>query len=247
VIPRYQRVLFWALSAAILLMALFMLHGCAQAREKFSRRVDDTPLAAPVEAPTETVHLALADDSTGALSVEDRELALPQEPTARIRALLARLFAEYAYKDSKHPLETGPAVDDVFLLDLPLKPATASARTGGRDAGGRESAAPGRPLPEPAPAQQPASSPRSNHAQLAIVNLHLAFADHHPSGIEPESLTIASILGTIHANFPRIEQVRFLVDGQPRTTLNGHADLTRVYPLGDSGAQTPPAAPEDVR
>ena len=38
-----------------------------------------------------------------------------------------------------------------------------------------------------------------------------------------------SILGTLHANLPRITQVRFLVDGQPRETLAGHADLTRTY------------------
>jgi len=36
-------------------------------------------------------------------------------------------------------------------------------------------------------------------------------------------------VGTLYANFPRIEQVRFLVDGKPRDTLNGHADLLRTY------------------
>ncbi len=66
---------------------------------------------------------------------------------------------------------------------------------------------------------------------MAVINLHGTFADHHPSGIEPEMLTIDSIIGTLYANFPRIEQVRFLVDGHPRDTLNGHADLTRTYPV----------------
>jgi len=28
--------------------------------------------------------------------------------------------------------------------------------------------------------------------------------------------------------------VRFLVDGRPRDTLNGHADLTRPYPVQDT-------------
>jgi hypothetical protein len=67
--------------------------------------------------------------------------------------------------------------------------------------------------------------------QLAVVNLDGTFADHHPSGIGPETLTIESIIGTLYVNFPRIEEVRFLVDGRPRETLNGHADLLRTYPV----------------
>ena len=68
----------------------------------------------------------------------------------------------------------------------------------------------------------------------AIVDLSTSFVAAHPSGIEPETLTLLSILGTLHANFPQISQVRFLVDGQQRDTLAGHADLTRVYLATDS-------------
>jgi hypothetical protein len=68
----------------------------------------------------------------------------------------------------------------------------------------------------------------------AIVDLSSSFVAAHPSGIEPETLTLLSILGTLHANFPQISQVRFLVDGQPRDTLAGHADLTRVYLASDA-------------
>jgi hypothetical protein len=64
---------------------------------------------------------------------------------------------------------------------------------------------------------------------MAVVDLSGSFVNAHPSGIEPETLTLLSIIGTLHANFPEITQVRFLVDGQPRETLAGHADLTRVY------------------
>jgi Sporulation and spore germination len=64
---------------------------------------------------------------------------------------------------------------------------------------------------------------------MAVVNLNGSFAMAHPSGIETETLTLLSIIGTLHGNFPDITQVRFLVDGQPRDTLAGHADLTRVY------------------
>jgi hypothetical protein len=47
-------------------------------------------------------------------------------------------------------------------------------------------------------------------------------------------LTVLSICGTLHANLPRVTQVRFLVDGQPRATLAGHADLTRTYMAADA-------------
>jgi hypothetical protein len=65
--------------------------------------------------------------------------------------------------------------------------------------------------------------------QLAVVNLTGTFAASHPSGLETESLTVLSICATIRANLPNVSEVRFLVDGQPRPTLAGHADLTRTY------------------
>jgi hypothetical protein len=77
----------------------------------------------------------------------------------------------------------------------------------------------------------------------AIVDLSGSFVEAHPSGIEPETLTLLSIIGTLHANFPQISQVRFLVDGQQRDTLAGHADLTRVYLASDSpGSEAPVTA-----
>ncbi|MGA2205569.1 MAG: GerMN domain-containing protein [Terracidiphilus sp.] len=72
--------------------------------------------------------------------------------------------------------------------------------------------------------------------QLAVVNLTGAFAAGHPSGLETEALTVLSVCATLNANFPRVTQVRFLVDGQPRATLAGHADLTRTYLAGESTA-----------
>jgi Sporulation and spore germination len=69
--------------------------------------------------------------------------------------------------------------------------------------------------------------------QLAVVNLTGTFAASHPSGLETESLTVLSICATIRANLPNVTEVRFLVDGQPRPTLAGHADLTRTYLTSD--------------
>ncbi len=70
---------------------------------------------------------------------------------------------------------------------------------------------------------------RRDGSELAVVNLTSAFASSHPSGIETESLTVLSICATLHANLPHVTEVRFLVDGQQRATLAGHADLTRTY------------------
>jgi hypothetical protein len=70
--------------------------------------------------------------------------------------------------------------------------------------------------------------------EMAVVNLNAAFVQAQPSGIEPETLTLLSIIATLHANLPQITEVRFLVDGQQKDTLAGHADLTRVYLASDT-------------
>jgi hypothetical protein len=72
-------------------------------------------------------------------------------------------------------------------------------------------------------------SATANGPQLAVVSFTGAFVAGHPSGLETESLTVLSICATLNANLPSVTQVRFLVDGQPRATLAGHADLTRTY------------------
>jgi len=73
------------------------------------------------------------------------------------------------------------------------------------------------------------ASAAADRPQLAVVNLTDAFVAGHPSGLETESLTVLSICATLNANLPQVTEVRFLVDGQPRATLAGHADLTRTY------------------
>lgn len=75
---------------------------------------------------------------------------------------------------------------------------------------------------------------------LAVVNLSGSLLEAHPSGIETETMTLLSLIGTLHANMPEIAQVRFLVDGSPRDTLAGHADLNRTY-LASSAAPPPTA------
>jgi len=240
-IPRYQRILFWVLAVASLLMALFLLRGCEQAREKLTRHRDETPLAAPVASASESVSLALANDADGTIELVPRDLALPTESSARAHALLARLIAEYSSKNSAHPIESGPAIDDVFLLDLPLQPAVAPGTKPSNS-----TATTAADIPDNASSDS-SLEPRVAGGQLAVINLRGTFADHHPSGIEPETLTIDSIIGTLYANFPRIEQVRFLVDGHPRDTLAGHADLLRTYNVSNTATKSSQPASQEVR
>lgn len=205
-IPRYQRILFWTLLAGILLMTLFLLRGCEQAHKRLTQADDDaTPIAAPTTSAAEDVTLYLASDADASITAATRQLALPQEPTLRARTLIDHLLAEYAQPNSAHPLQPGPAIEDIFLLDLPSADSTGSTTP---------------------------SSPAT--AKLAVVNLQPAFAANHPSGIEVEDLTLQSIIGTLHAAFPQLTQIRFLVDGQSQDTLAGHADLQRTYPATDT-------------
>ncbi len=208
----HQRVLFWSLNLGILLAALFLIRGCKQAHDKLAAPADETPISAPTSASNEQVSLLLASDSDGSVVLSTRSVALPEEPTTRARVLLTRLLADYALPGSAHPLPSGPSVDDVFLLNLPITGAVSTS---------------GPPNDLPAYA-------RLSSGQLAIINLHGSFADTHPSGVEVEALTLQSIIGTLHAALPGITEVRFLVDGQPRETLAGHADLLRTYPAADT-------------
>jgi hypothetical protein len=216
-IPRYQRILFWSLFGGILLMSAFLLHGCQQAHKRLAALNDATPIAAPTATSTEDITLYLASDADASITPTTESFALPQAPTLRARTLLEHLLATYALPTSKHPLQAGPAVDDVFLLTPEIN----------------KTNTPHKPLADPS---------QSKH--LAIVNLRGSFVDNHPSGIQVEGLTVQSIVGTLHAALPQITGVRFLVDGQPHDTLAGHADLLRTYPAVDTTSH--PAPPTET-
>jgi len=195
-----------------------------RARDRVSALADATPIDAPYTN-TESITLDLANDSDGSITAVTRQIALPDEATARARALLEHLVAEYALPGSPHPLQSGAAIDDVFLLPLPINGHAIAASTNPTPTG----ATPTSPVADPNALQ-----PQTPGGELAVIDLRSNFVNAHPSGVEVETLTLQSIIGTLHANLPQIEQVRFLVDGQPRETLAGHADLLRTYPSRDT-------------
>jgi hypothetical protein len=224
-ISRHQRILFWVLIGCIVAMGVFLFWERERARDRIGALADQTPIDAPYTN-TESITLDLASDTDGNLTATTRQIALPDEATARARALLEHLVAEYALPGSPHPLQSGAAVDDVFLLPLPIN---------GHAIDPNAKPSPNGDTPTvPVAADPNGPQPQSPGGELAVINLRASFVNAHPSGVEVESLTLLSIIGTLHANLPQIEQIRFLVDGQPRETLAGHADLLRTYPSRDT-------------
>jgi hypothetical protein len=214
VIPRYQTVIFILLLAASAIMGVLLWQLRNHAHQRLLQGQDSAPTPAPLVAPAEQASLMVANDADSSLTTQVLSLPLPDSPGARARAILGKLLDLYAAPGAAHPVPGGAgSVTQVFLL-----PAGAS----GPDA------SPSAPSAA-ATGQNPQSGP-----ELAVVNLTGAFAASHPSGIETETLTVTSIYSTLHANLPRIAEVRFLVDGQQRATLAGHADLTRTYLTTDS-------------
>jgi hypothetical protein len=217
VIPRYQTILFFVLLLASIVMGGVLWQLRERAHQRLVAGQDSAPTQAPEVAPAEQATLFVASDTDSSLLPQNQSLPLPQDAGARARAILGKLLDLYAAPHAAHPVPGGAAsVTQVFLL--PAQASTAPPATASNSAASK-----------PAP-----QSPSDTGPQLAVVNLTGAFAAGHPSGIETETLTVLSICGTLHANLPRVTQVRFLVDGQPRPTLAGHADLTRTYLTADA-------------
>ncbi|ADW68360.1 GerMN domain-containing protein [Granulicella tundricola] len=222
-IPKYQRIVYWTLLGGILLMALLLIHGCIRSRDRVIAQRDASPIAAPVDAPEESAQIATANDSDSTVTLDAITLPLPQEPSVRARILLDRLLADAALPASTHPLPPGPAIAGVFFLRLPINnPA---------DTGQQAHAS-----------TSPYGTTHYAGSVLAVVDFTQAFADAHPSSIQSEDLTLRAIMTTLHANFPEVAEVRFLVAGVSRDTLAGHADLTRPYPTTDPATAIHPLA-----
>jgi hypothetical protein len=205
VIPRYQKILFTVLLLASLGMGLKLWQLRDRAHKRLLAGETSAPTQAPEVAPAEQATLVAANDMDNSLIPQLHSLPLPTDPEARARAVLGKLLDLYAAPNSTHVVPGAAAsVAQVFLV----------------------------PIPGALPGTKASDTGTGN--QLAVVNLTGTFAASHPSGLETESLTVLSICATLRANLPNVAEVRFLVDGQPRPTLAGHADLTRTYLTADS-------------
>jgi len=212
-IPRYQTILFVVLVVASVVMGVALWQLRDRAHQRLLAADDSAPTQAPEVAPAEQATIMVASDADGSLRAQEQSLPLPSDPGARARAVLGKLLDLYAAPDAAHPVPGGASsIAQVFLL--PVRNVEVSGSQAGVNPAGQSS---------------PSKDPPPEGDELAVVNLSGAFVASHPSGIETETLTVMSICATLHANLPRVTQVRFLVDGQPRATLAGHADLTRTY------------------
>ncbi|WP_158751953.1 GerMN domain-containing protein [Acidobacterium sp. S8] len=195
-IPRFQRVAFWAMLVVAVIMAIVLIRMRERAHDRLITAANSLPLSAPSSAPVEKITLLVANDLDGSLIPVERSFPMPKDPNARARVLMQKLLEEYAAPKSTHPIANASGVDEVFLM--------------------------------------PVSQQKDGQGLMAVVNLNSAFVQAQPSGIEPETLTVLSMIATLHADLPQITEVRFLVDGQQKDTLAGHADLTRVYLASDT-------------
>ena len=208
-IPRAQRILFFAMLVVAVVMAVILIRLRERAEDRLHAVQSPAEMAVPSDAPPAAVTLLIPNDLDNSLAESPRSLRLPQDDSARARVLLETLLEAFRDPKSTHRIgiaagsgkqiagpETphAPDIDEVYLMPIPQAAGT-------------------QPIP----------------GKMAVVDFSAAFAQSHPSGIEPETLTLLAVIGTLHANLPAITQVRFLVDGRQQDTLAGHADLTRVY------------------
>ncbi len=201
-IPRYQKVLFVLLLVASVGMGVLLWHLLDRAHQRLLQGEASTPTKAPAVAPAVQATLYVANDADNSLQPQVLALPLPASPNERAQAVLGKLLDLYATPGATHPVPGGASsIAQVFLLPVPAAGSGAAAPHGGA---------------QDAP-------------ELAVINLTAAFANNHPSGLETETLTVLSLCATLHAVLPQVAQVRFLVDGQPRATLAGHTDLSRIY------------------
>ncbi|MGA3135358.1 MAG: GerMN domain-containing protein [Terracidiphilus sp.] len=234
-IPRHQTILFIVLLITSVVMGVVLWQLRERAHQRLVAGQDSAPTRAPEVAPAEQATLFVANDADSSLLAQIQSLPLPQDPGARARAVLGKLFDLYAAPDAAHPVPGGAgSVAQVFLL--PAQTPNTGPDTGPDTGPGmRLDTGPDARLNRGSrTSKSTASNPSQTNSsqsgpELAVVNLTGSFAASHPSGLETETLTLLSICATLHANLPRVTQVRFLVDGQQRATLAGHADLTRTY------------------
>ncbi len=118
-IPRHQTVLFIILLLASVIMGAVLWNQLRRAHERLLRGEDAAPTQAPLVAPTEQATLMVANDADNSIAPRILTLPLPQNPQARARAVLGKLFDLYAAPDAAHPVPGGAnAIAQVFLVPI---------------------------------------------------------------------------------------------------------------------------------
>ena len=60
--------------------------------------------------------------------------------------------------------------------------------------------------------------------------LTVIFSEHlradHPGGSRAETATIESLLGSVELNFPEVQRLRILIEGEVVASIAGHVDLS---------------------
>lgn len=75
-----------------------------------------------------------------------------------------------------------------------------------------------------------------------VADFSESLATSLPSGIISEKLAVDSILRTLEANVPQVQQLKILINGQERETLAGHLDLTGTFAVRSAVPSAPPVA-----
>lgn len=206
-ISRAQRLLFAFLIISVVVMAAILIRLRERTQDRVQQQMRAAANAAPLveteSSAPQSVTLVIPNDLDGSLQPEQRSMALPASDDAKARVLLDALLESFRDSHSTHPVGVPSAEDEAAAAANP-------------DASAGIDEVYLMPVPE-------------GQGTLAVVDLSAAFAASQPSGIEPETLTLLSMIGTLHENIPSITQVRFLIDGRQAETLAGHADLTRTY------------------
>ena len=129
-IPRHQTVLFVILLLASVIMGALLWNQLRRAHERLLRGEDAAPTQAPLIAPAEQATLMVANDADNSVQPRILTLPLPQNPEARARAVLGKLFDLYAAPDATHPVPGGASsVAQVFLM--PITDESGKASPGG--------------------------------------------------------------------------------------------------------------------
>lgn len=228
-ISRAQRILFAVMLIAVVTMSVILIRLRERAQERLHVVQGATPIAETTASAAQTATLVIPNDLDGSLQEVQRSLTLPTDDSTKARVLLETLLNSFHDPHSTHYIPAAPSAADASVSPV------ATSNAGVNDVFLM-------PVPTGAPAVSGgAGQANAPQGMMAVVDLSAGFAASQPSGIEPETLTLLAIIGTLHANIPSITEVRFLVDGQPAQTLAGHADLTRTYSAADTttGAAQP--------